>query len=36
MKKNIEDYEELKVELDLLRKELMMTHERMKEIKFKG
>ena len=32
LKKNIEDYEELEVELDLLRKELTMTIARIKDI----
>ena len=35
LKKNIEDYEELKVELDFLRKELTMTTVRIKDnVKF--
>lgn len=35
LKKNIEDYEELKVELDLLRKEQVMTTSRIKDsVKF--
>ena len=35
LKKNIEDYEELEVELDLLRKELTMTTARIKDsVKF--
>lgn len=37
LKKNIEDYEELKAELDLLRKELTMTTARIKDtVKFEN